>query len=118
MGGGSGPKNAFQYTIGYRQSATIHQGRQSKHVQGSPNYQQEVALGKHPSIVTESPDILLREGAGSGRMIGNREILDYGRIIGKSYDLKTSQYVDTTRAAIHYDTMGHAHIVPILPLRK
>ena len=44
-----------------------------------------------------------------------KEVVDYGRIIGKYYHEKTGKYYDTTRATIHYDSKGNAHIVPAAP---
>ena len=44
----------------------------------------------------------------------NKQSVDYGRVIGKYYDRGTGNY-DTTRATIHYDSKGNAHIVPARP---
>ena len=117
MGGGEGLHGTFDGTIGARRSASIQQDRQNKHIVGTKNYLQEIAQGRHPSILTTDAMVLLREGAGTGVMRGKRkrETVDYGRIIGKWYDRKTKAYSDTTRATIHYDSKGNAHIVPSIP---
>ena len=44
-----------------------------------------------------------------------KESVDFGRIIGKYCDEETGKYYDTTRANIHYDKKGNAHIVPSRP---
>ena len=106
---------AFEGTQGGRQSSSIHQGRQDKHVAGTKNHAREIASGRHPSVLTEDASALLRDGAGKGVIYGHKEVVDYGRVIGRYYDLSKKQYYDTTRATIHYDSKGNAHIVPALP---
>ena len=51
----------------------IHQGRQDKHMEGTKNYKQQINNGKNPSILTENPDKLLREGVGKGYVSGNNK---------------------------------------------
>lgn len=114
MGAGTGGN--FGRTKGSHSNAKIHQGRQDKHIPGTNNYNQQKANGKHPSILTSDPNKLLKEGAGKGQNYGsNKVVVDYGKTIGKFYDIKTNQYYDTTRATIHYDSNGNAHIVPAKP---
>ena len=113
MGAGSG--GGFGNTRGSRANSKIHKGRQDKHIPGTNNFKQQKANGKNPSILTENPNKLLREGTGKGTNYGNKEVVDYGRVIGKFYDTKSGQYYDTTRATIHYDSKGNAHIVPAAP---
>ena len=106
----------FGNTRGCRSNAKIHKGRQDKHIEGTNNYNQQKANGKNPGILTSDPDKLLKEGAGKGRMITpTKESVDYGRIIGKYYSERYGRYYDTTRATIHYDSKGNAHIVPARP---
>lgn len=106
----------FGNTKGSRFAAKIHQGRQDKHIQGTNNYIQQKQNGKNPSILTAEPNELLRESVGKGQSFGNNKVvIDYGKIIGKFYDIKTGKYYDTTRATIHYDSNGNAHIVPARP---
>ena len=114
MGAGAGGN--FGKTQGSRANSKIHQGRQDKHIKGTNNYNQQRANGKNPSILTGNPNKLLKEGVGKGRMITpTKESIDYGRVIGKYYSEKHGKYYDTTRATIHYDSKGNAHIVPAKP---
>ena len=115
FGGGSGG-GGFPNTQGGRGNSKIHKDRQDKHVEGSKNYNQQIQNGKNPSILTENSQQLLKEGAGKGLSHGaNKEVVDYGRTIGKYYHQQTGRYHDTTRATIHYDGKGNAHIVPAAP---
>lgn len=112
-GGGGG---GFRNTKGSRTNAKIHKDKQDKHVEWTKNYNQQVANGKNPSILKENADKLLKKGAGKGQNYGsNKEVVDFGRVIGRFYDMKTGQYYDTTRATIHYDGKGNVHIVPARP---
>ena len=112
-GGGGGPLR-FGLTRGG--PLLINKDKQDKHIQGIKNYDQQIANQKTPSILTEDPEQLLREGAGKGKVVGpNKEVVDFGRIIGKFYDEETGKYYDTTRGTIHYDQKGGAHIVPARP---
>ena len=114
MGGGSGGN--FGNTKGKRNNVKIHKGRQDKHIEGTNNYKQQRENGKNPSILTENPNKLLKEGAGKGRMITpTKESVDYKYTIGKYYHEKTGKYYNTSRATIHYDNKGNAHIVPAKP---
>lgn len=114
MGGGSGGN--FGNTKGKRNNVKIHKGRQDKHIEGTNNYKQQRENGKNLSILTENPNKLLKEGAGNGTMrTPTKETIDYGRVIGKYYDRETEKYFNTTRATIHYDSRGNAHIVPARP---
>lgn len=80
------------------------------------NHNQEIANGRPRSILTEDPQQLLDEFAGSGQTVGgNKERVDFGSVIGQYYDQNTGQYVDTTTGLIHYDKSGGAHIVPSIP---
>jgi len=113
MGGGT-LNGAFDGTRG---SAAIHQGKQDKHIAGSANYKQEIAAGRHPSILTADAGVLLAEGVGNGHKPNpNKEVVDYGKVIGKFYDKSTKQFYETTRATIHYDSKSKAHIVPAKPV--
>ena len=114
MGAGSG--GGFGNTKGNRANSKIHKGRQDKHIPGTNNFKQQKANGKNPSILTENPSKLLKDGAGRGKMTTpTKESVDFGRVIGKYYDRTTGKYYDTTRATIHYDSKGYAHIVPARP---
>jgi hypothetical protein len=99
-----------------RPSTTIQKGLQDKHIAGTKNYKQEIAKGEHPSVLTGDAGTLLTEGVGKGHKQGDtKEVIDYGRVIGKFYDLDTKKYYDTTRATIHFDSKNKAHIVPAKP---
>ena len=116
MGGGAGAGGGFGNTSGDRSNAKIHKGRQDKHIKGTNNYKQQIANGKKPSILTADPNKLLREGAGKGRMTTpTKETVDFGKVIGKYFDRESKKYYNTTRATIHYDSRGNAHIVPARP---
>ena len=52
---GTGAGGNFGNTKGSRSNAKIHKGRQDKHIVGTNNYKQQIANGKHPSILTENP---------------------------------------------------------------
>ena len=112
---GAGKAGNFGNTRGSRANSKIHEGRQNKHIKGTNNYKQQKENGKNPSILTENPNKLLKEGVGKGRRYGNKEVVDYGKTIGKYYDKTTGRYYDTSRATIHYDSKGNAHIVPAMP---
>lgn len=113
---GAGSRGNFGNTKGSRANSKIHDGRQNKHIEGTNNFKQQKANGKNPSILTENPNKLLKEGAGKGISRGrNKEVIDYGKIIGKYYDRETGRYYNTSRATIHYDNNGNAHIVPAMP---
>lgn len=113
---GGGIDGNFGRTKGRRSDYKIHHGRQNKHIEGTNNYKQQIANEKKPSILTADPEQLLKEGAGRGTRYGaNKTVVDYGKIIGKFYDIRTGMYYDTTRATIHYDSKGNAHIVPAKP---
>ena len=45
---------------------TIKQGLQDKHIEGTKNYRQEIAAGRHPSILTADPAMLVKRLAGTG----------------------------------------------------
>ena len=113
---GGSKASDFGRTKGSRSDTKIHKGRQDKHIEDTNNYKQQKKNGKHPSILTTDPNELLKEGAEKGRMITpTKESVDFGRIIGKYYSERDGKYYYTTRATIHYDSRGYAHIVPAKP---
>ena len=94
----------------------IHQGQQDKHIVGTNNYNQELAMGRQRSILTENPHQLLNDFSGTGVPIGdNKEWVNFGRVIGQYLDQGTGALVDTTKGIIHYNSSGGAHIVPAHP---
>ena len=107
-GGGSGKTNAS--------GVKVNVGHQDKHIPGTNNYKQEVENGRNKSILTDDPQRLLDNYAGTGEKIGtNKERVNFGKVIGQYYDETTGQYVDTMNGIIHYDGRGGAHIVPARP---
>ena len=101
---------------GNRKNIKINWGKQEKHIVGKNNYKQQVANGKHPSILSANPEELLNKGVGKGRFITpTKESVDFGECIGKYYDMESGQYYDTTRGTVHYDSSGTIHIVPARP---
>lgn len=53
--GGGGGGGGFPNTNGGKGNSQIHQDRQDKHIEGTKNYNQQIANGKNPSILTENP---------------------------------------------------------------
>ena len=116
MGGGGGGGGPLRFGRTKGNTPRIHKDKQDKHIKGSKNYDQQVANQKTPSILTEDPEQMHREGAGRGKVVGtNKEVVDFGRVIGKFYNIRTGKFYDTTRGTIHYDQKGGAHIVPAKP---
>ncbi|MER3113688.1 T7SS effector LXG polymorphic toxin [Bacillus altitudinis] len=111
------PKGPYREVNGF--PAKVKAGAQEKHIPETPNYKQEVANGKKKSIFygdNKKAQELLDKYAGRGEFLKNgREVIDFGQKIGKTYDMKTQQYIETTRGTIHYSKDG-AHIVPSKPL--
>lgn len=113
---GGGVHGGFGNTQGAREICKIHIDKQNKHIKGTKNYNQQIANGKFPSILIGDPEILLKEGAGTGIMITlHKESVDYKKNIGLYYDETTKKYYKTTKAIIHYDKNQKAHIVPARP---
>lgn len=111
------PKGPYREVNGF--PAKVKSGAQEKHIPETPNYKQEVANGKKKSIFygdNKKAQELLDKYAGKGEFLKNgREVIDFGQKIGKTYDMKTDKYIETTRGTIHYSKDG-AHIVPAKPL--
>ncbi|MDR1184050.1 MAG: hypothetical protein LBK67_04565 [Coriobacteriales bacterium] len=95
--------------------ATLHEGRQGKHMPGHNNYVKgrSIFYGS-----TEDAQRLIREFGGRGTWRGkNKETVDFGRIIGKHIDRDTGESTATKWGTIHYSKSG-AHIVPSRPRKK
>lgn len=59
---------------------------------------------------------LVNDFAGTGQWkTANKEMVDFGKIIGKYVDINTGEVLDTTRGIIHYSKKG-VHIVPAKPI--
>ena len=63
----------------------------------------------------EDPQAMLDEAAGTGERRGQREHVDFDRVIGTWRDRETGEVAATTRATIHHGKDGGAHIVPAPP---
>jgi hypothetical protein len=92
---------------------TVHAGKQGKHILGHNNY----TAGR--SILNGTEDgaqKLVDEFAGTGQWkTANKEMVDFGKNIGKYVDINTGEILDTTRGIIHYSKKG-VHIVPAKPI--
>lgn len=102
---------------------TIKRGLQDKHIEGTRNYRQEIAAGRHPSILTADPATLVKKLAGTGVPImdrsGNwvmREAVRSDVGIGFSVD-SSGKRAHTRNATIHYANEG-THIVPRKETKK
>ena len=90
----------------------VHFGKQAKHLPNQPNHD--------PSKSTITIGIrriqeLVEQNAGTGRRVSaNKEVVDFGEIIGVYRSPKTGVTVMTTRGTIHYSKTG-AHVVPADP---
>lgn len=97
---------------------TIKQGLQDKHIEGTKNYRQEIAAGRHPSILTADPAMLVKRLAGTGIPVTTsdghwkcQEVVFASQSIGYAVDPWTGSAEKTRCAKIHYANDG-AHIVP------
>lgn len=90
----------------------VHYGKQIKHIPGSEGYDPS----KSP-ITLEYIEIqpLIDRKAGTGHWYDpNREVIDFGQIIGFSEDDNGDFTIPTTRGTIHYSKTG-CHLVPTRP---
>lgn len=90
--------------------AYLHYGKQGKHWPWHNNFQ------VNKSILTIDPGTvqkLVEENRSQTH--GQRETIDFGRIIGQWYDDKTQTFYDTTRGTIHWAKDGGYHLVPAKP---
>lgn len=104
---GSGKQNGFPQKV--------HPGKQGKHIPGHNNYQKGKSIFKG---TPETAQELINKYAGTGAWKGsNKEVVDFGQVIGFYIDKNTGKAYETTRGTIHYSTTG-AHIVPAAPKDK
>lgn len=93
-------------------TTAIHFGRQAKHMPGLPNHD--------PSKSTITLSIsalqeLLEAKAGTGSWRGtNREVIDFGIIIGIYRHADSGFATPTSMGTVHYSKAG-AHVVPAAP---
>jgi hypothetical protein len=88
---------------------TLHPDKQGKHVPGHRNFQSGKSEFTHPH-----PQDLLDRFAGTGVRHGHKEVVNFNEVIGIWVDAAGTR-LPTTRGTIHYDSRGHAHIVPAKP---
>lgn len=93
-------------------STNVHFGRQAKHMPGQPNHdpsRSTITMG-----IKELQEMVdLKAGTGTWYP-PNREIVDFGVVIGVHRDGRTGVARPTTRGTIHYSKAG-AHVVPAQP---
>jgi filamentous hemagglutinin len=88
----------------------IRLGKQGKHVPEHNNFQPGKSEWTHPD-----PQALLDQFGSTGVRSAQRELVDFGTLIGVYVDPATGAKTPTTRGVIHYDNAGGAHIVPTRP---
>ncbi len=93
----------------------IHADRQGKHIVGSKTY----IPGKSVLHLTAAEaQSLIEDHAGTGMWKGgNKEAVDFGRIIGTWVSEADGERRETTCGTIHYSKSG-AHIVPARPRKE
>ena len=114
MSGGGGRGPYFKSTKGANsgRNTTIHKGRQGKHIFNHNNNTDDRSLF---TGTYEDAQELVDRFTGTGIKYGDhKELVDFGKVIGKYCSLKTGNYYDTTRGMIHYSKYG-THIVPAAP---
>jgi hypothetical protein len=92
---------------------TLHEGQQGKHMPSHNNY----IVGRSIFYGSmEDARNLIKEYGGKGHWHEktHREIVDFGRVIGKYVDRDTGRGFATEWGTIHYAKRG-AHIVPADP---
>ena len=88
----------------------IRADKQGKHIPGHNNFQPGKSEWTHPD-----PQALLDQFGGTGIRDAQRELVDFGVVIGFHADAATGTKIPTTRGVIHYDSADGAHIVPTRP---
>jgi len=90
----------------------LHPGQQGKHIVGHNNFKKGRSVF-HGTL--DDARRLIEAHGGTGHWRGpNREVVDFGRVIGVWVDGSTGERRMTTRGTIHYSRRG-AHIVPSNP---
>lgn len=93
-------------------TAALHFGKQAKHLSGQPNHD---ASKSTITLSIQELQRLVERKAGTGTWHPpNREVVDFGIVIGVFRDPKTGRGRTTTRGTIHYSKTG-AHVVPAQP---
>ena len=100
----------FRTTHGF--TTAIHFGKQSKHLPGQPNHDSSKS---RITIGIRELQRLVELNAGTGRWEGkNKEVVDFGTVIGTFRAKPDDPGVPTARGTIHYSKTG-AHVVPARP---
>ena len=103
----------------------IETGKQNKHIEGTNEYNTELANGRtNKSLLTTDPNSLTSQ-FGTGKQVGNipvgqpgsKEVIDFGKNIGYHVDKDTGVRTLTTEGTVHYSKKG-AHVVPNYPSSK
>ena len=100
----------------------VIQGRQNKHIEGTREFEQNQEkmrkIGSEPAIINVDPQSLVNKHKGTGTIYFSktspdypREDIDTGEIIGKAWDRKKEEYIDTSIITISYSKTG-VHIYP------
>ena len=110
---GKGTGKATKKVINGFDNLSVHVGKQGKHIVGHNNYikGRSIISGKVDDIQK-----LIDDFAGTGQWkTANKEMVDFGKNIGKYVDINTGEIIDTIRGIIHYSKKG-VHIVPAKPI--
>ncbi len=101
-----------EFGTAYGFTTEVHFGRQEKHLPGRKGF----VPGKSPiTIGIVELQKLVETRAGTGERRGpNRELVEFGSVIGRYVNRQGGTSVPTTRGMIHYSSKG-AHVVPALP---
>ena len=90
----------------------IHFGRQAKHLPGQPNHNPTKSTITMP-LPKLQDQLDLKAGTGQWHGV-NREVVDFGVVIGLYRPQRGGHAIATTRGTIHYSRSG-AHVVPAEP---
>lgn len=93
-------------------TTVLHFGKQVKHLPGQPNHDASKSTIT-VSILELQHLVELKAGTGIWHP-PNREVINFGIVIGVFSDPKTGRGRPTTRGTIHYSKTG-AHVVPAQP---
>lgn len=93
-------------------TTAIHFGKQAKHLPGQPGHDSSKST---ITISIQALQRLVELKAGTGTRQGNnKEVVDFGTVIGIHRKSASDPGRSTTRGTIHYSKTG-AHVVPATP---
>lgn len=113
---GAGKSGLFFGTKGVKKTIDgypliIHQDKQGKHIPSHHNFQE----GKSEIILSIIEcQRLIEQFSGTGTRLGNKERVNFNKVIGYYVHPESGQKFQTTYGIIHYSQTG-AHIVPAKP---